>query len=234
MDVKAPATIPYFLKEQIRELIVDGTFRPGQPLREQELEQRFGTSRSPIREALRLLELSGLVVHLQRKGFRIRRYTEDEIRDIFLLRAELASYSINQLVGQPDLVRLLRAFKEHDAALARAHAARDVSAYVNALREYYLACARYTDNVPLVDTLDRLTEQVEPLRYNLLRHQLADIAYDAYHAGVAEALGQGEFSRAAQLARDHVLDMLSQVVHAYAQVVVDVSDDEGEERLRAY
>ncbi|WP_440588298.1 GntR family transcriptional regulator [Bordetella genomosp. 5] len=232
--MKAPATIPYFLKEQIRELIVDGTFRPGQPLREQELEQRFGTSRSPIREALRLLELSGLVVHLQRKGFRIRRYTEDEIRDIFLLRAELASYSIAQLAGQPDLVRLLRALKDHDAVLARTHAARDVVGYINALRAFYLACARYTDNVPLADTLDRLTEQVEPLRFNLLRHQLADIAYDTYHSGIAEALGQGELNRAAQVARDRVQEMLGQVLHAYAQVVVDVADDEAEERLRAY
>ena len=89
MDVKAPATIPYFLQEQIRELIVDGTIRPGQPLREQELEQRFGTSRSPIREALRLLELSGLVTHVQRKGFRVTLYSETQIRHLDLLRAEL-------------------------------------------------------------------------------------------------------------------------------------------------
>ncbi|EWM47089.1 bacterial regulatory s, gntR family protein [Bordetella holmesii 70147] len=66
--VKAPATIPYFLQEQIRELIIDGTFAPGEPLREQDLEQRFGTSRSPIREALRLLELTGMVAHVQRRG----------------------------------------------------------------------------------------------------------------------------------------------------------------------
>ncbi|WP_261172075.1 GntR family transcriptional regulator, partial [Bordetella pertussis] len=148
LDVKAPATIPYFLKEQIRELIVDGTFRPGQPLREQDLEQRFGTSRSPIREALRLLERGGLVVHLQRKGFRIRRYSQTEIRQVYMLYAELEAYSIMQLSEAADSP-LLDDLRRHEARIAQAQADADVRGYIGALRDFYLASARFTGNVPL-------------------------------------------------------------------------------------
>jgi len=42
-QLSIPGTIPYFLKEQIRRSIIDGTFRPGQPLREQDLERRYGS-----------------------------------------------------------------------------------------------------------------------------------------------------------------------------------------------
>ena len=126
MDVKAPATIPYFLQEQIRELIVDGTIR--RTLREQELEQRFGTSRSPIREALRLLELSGLVTHVQRKGFRVTLYSETQIRHLYLLRAELEAYCIRQVAEMDDLAPLVAELRDYEEVVATALTRRDVRA----------------------------------------------------------------------------------------------------------
>ncbi|WP_082149567.1 GntR family transcriptional regulator [Bordetella pseudohinzii] len=222
LHVKAPATIPYFLQEQIRELIIDGTFRPGQPLREQELEQRFGTSRSPIREALRLLELTGLVVHMQRKGFRVRRYAEAEIRQIYALRAELAAYGLRQLDGMicGELLHELRAC---DRDMARAHAGQDVRGYAAFLRAFYLTGVRYARNTPLEDTLARLYEQVEPMRYLFLRHALAHLAYDTFHGEVLRALEAGDALRAADAARAHVLDHLPGIVRAYDEAAAETA-----------
>ncbi|AKQ57514.1 GntR family transcriptional regulator [Bordetella hinzii] len=220
LPVKAPATIPYFLQEQIRELIIDGTFRPGQPLREQELEQRFGTSRSPIREALRLLELTGLVAHMQRKGFRVRRYTETEIRHIYALRAELAAYGLRQLDGVIS-DELLRELRTCDQEMARAYAAQDIRGYADFLRRFYLAGVRYAGNTPLEDTLTRLYEQVEPMRYIFLRHALADLAYDTFHREVLRALEAGEALRAAEAARDHVQRHLPGIVRAYDEAAAE-------------
>ena len=177
MDVKAPATIPYFLQEQIRELIVDGTIRPG-TLREQELEQRFGTSRSPIREALRLLELSGLVTHVQRKGFRVTLYSETQIRHLYLLRAELEAYCIRQVAEMGDLAPLVAELRDYEEVVATALTRRDVRA-IGGLREFYLAGARHTGNAPLASTLAKLYEQVEPLRYLLARQSMERAASTA-------------------------------------------------------
>ncbi|MGW8309087.1 MAG: GntR family transcriptional regulator [Achromobacter pulmonis] len=217
LDVKAPATIPYFLQEQIRELIVDGTIRPGQPLREQELEQRFGTSRSPIREALRLLELSGLVTHVQRKGFRVTLYTESQIRHLYKLRAELEAYCIRQVAEVDDISPLVAELQGYDAAIAAALAKRDVRAYIVAQREFYLAIARYTGNSPLADVLTRLYEQVEPLRYLRARQSMESNNLQAYPHGITQALASRDFDRAAELTRNYVLEVLPGILRAYRE-----------------
>lgn len=215
MDIKAPATIPYFLQEQIRELIVDGTIRPGQPLREQELEQRFGTSRSPIREALRLLELSGLVTHIQRKGFKVTLYTEAQIRHLYLLRAELEAYCLRQAAEAGDLVPLLAELRGHDAAIGTALAAGDAHAAIASACEFYLAAGRSTGNTPLVSMLSKLYEQIEPLRYLLARQAMPFTGIQICTAGVIEALAVRNVERAANLTRSYLADVLPGVIEAY-------------------
>ncbi|MGB3431296.1 GntR family transcriptional regulator [Achromobacter sp.] len=215
MDIKAPATIPYFLQEQIRELIVDGTIRPGQPLREQELEQRFGTSRSPIREALRLLELSGLVTHIQRKGFRVTLYTEAQIRHLYLLRAELEAYCLRQAAEVDDLAPLLAELRGHDAAIGAALAAGDAQAAIGAACEFYLAAARSTGNTPLASMLSKLYEQIEPLRYLLARRAMPFSGIQVCTSGVIEALAARDVERAANMTRSYLADVLPGVLEAY-------------------
>lgn len=195
--VKAPATIPYFLQEQIRELIIDGTFAPGEPLR--------------------LLELTGMVAHVQRRGVRVRRYTKIEIQQLCALRAELAGYSIRQLDGliSAELLQQLRAC---DGEMARMHAAQDLRRYADALRQFYLIAVRHTGNKPLEDVLARLYEQVEPMRYIVLRHALAKLAYDAFHRDVLLALEGGAPDQAAEAARRHIMDHLPEMVQCYEAV----------------
>ncbi len=234
LDLKAPATIPpatipYFLQEQIRDLIVDGTIRPGQPLREQELEQRFGTSRSPIREALRLLELSGLVTHVQRKGFRVTLYSEVQIRHLYELRAELEAYCLRQVASLPDLGPLLDQLRRLDAARDDAFARRDIRAYLAALRDFYLVGARHTGNAPLRDVLAKLYEQVEPLRYMLARRIFESGVKPDLTEGVADALERGDFDHAAQLARGHVLTALPGILEAYRDTLAQ--DAQAQPRL---
>lgn len=225
LDVKAPATIPYFLQEQIRDLIVDGTIRPGQPLREQELEQRFGTSRSPIREALRLLELSGLVTHIQRKGFRATLYTEAQIRHLYMLRAELEAYCLRQLAEMDDLAPLIAELRSYDDAIAASMAKRDARACIAAAREFYLACARYTGNTPLTSMLSKLYEQVEPLRFLLAKRSMETHVIQSYTHGIALALADRDVTRAAQLARTYVHEVLPSIIEAHHEAAQQAAQD---------
>ena len=145
-------------------------------MREQELEQRFGTSRSPIREALRLLELSGLVTHVQRKGFRVTLYSETQIRHLYLLRAELEAYCIRQVAEMGDLAPLVAELRDYEEVVATALTRRDV-------RATSAACASSIWPGPAIparaSTLAKLGEQVEPLRYLLARQSMERAASTA-------------------------------------------------------
>lgn len=200
---------------------MDGTIRPGQPLREQELEQRFGTSRSPIREALRLLELSGLVTHIQRKGFRVTLYTETQIRHLYMLRAELEAYCIRQVGEMPDVGPLVAELGGLHETIVAAMQRGDARGFIAASRDFYLAGARYTGNAPLTSMLSKLYEQIEPLAYLLARRSLEAIKIPAYTERIIQALGDRDFDRAAELTRAYVMEVLPEILRAYREASLD-------------
>src|SRR6184192_734976 len=71
--------------------IVSGRIEAGSVLRQEQLSERFGVSRTPIREALRRLAALGLVSFVPNRGVRVRTITAQELREAFLVRAELES-----------------------------------------------------------------------------------------------------------------------------------------------
>src|SRR6184192_1721934 len=75
----------------IEEAIVAGELEPGSVLRQEQLSERFGVSRTPVREALRRLAALGLVSFEPNRGVRVRTLSLDELREAFLVRAELES-----------------------------------------------------------------------------------------------------------------------------------------------
>lgn len=75
--------------ERLLEELRQGHIGPGTRLREAELAQRFGLSRTPIREALRQLEADGIVVHLPRVGAAVRRLGYAEVMELYEMRAVL-------------------------------------------------------------------------------------------------------------------------------------------------
>lgn len=77
----------------IREAIVEGRLAPGNPLREEELARTYGISRTPIREALRVLHAEGLVEMAANRGAWVKRYDADDLREIYTLRAVLEGYA---------------------------------------------------------------------------------------------------------------------------------------------
>src|SRR3989475_6731417 len=75
----------------IEEAIVSGELAPGTVLRQEQLSEQFRVSRTPVREALRRLAALGLVSFVPNRGVRVRTLSRDELREAFLVRAELES-----------------------------------------------------------------------------------------------------------------------------------------------
>ena len=76
---------------ELEQAIVSGELAPGTVLRQEQLSARYGVSRTPIREALRRVAALGLVSFEPNRGVRVRTLTRAELREAFLIRAELES-----------------------------------------------------------------------------------------------------------------------------------------------
>src|SRR5246127_5152976 len=79
--------------------IVSGAIEPGVVLRQEQLSERFGVSRTPVREALRRLAALGLVSFIPNRGVRVRTLSHEELREAFLVRAQLESL-VTELAAQ--------------------------------------------------------------------------------------------------------------------------------------
>ncbi|MBQ7676990.1 MAG: GntR family transcriptional regulator, partial [Lachnospiraceae bacterium] len=70
----------------LRDAILTGKIEPGERLMELHLAKKLGVSRTPIREAIRMLELEGLVVNMPRRGAQVSKITEKDLRDVLEVR----------------------------------------------------------------------------------------------------------------------------------------------------
>ena len=100
---------------ELEDDIVSGGIEAGSVLRQEQLSERFGVSRTPIREALRRLAAHGLVSFTPNRGVRVRTLSRDELREAFLVRAELESLATELAVPRMTPERLA----ELDAAEQR-------------------------------------------------------------------------------------------------------------------
>ncbi|MEZ5660163.1 MAG: GntR family transcriptional regulator [Burkholderiaceae bacterium] len=89
-----PPPLPVFLAEKLMAEIEDLTIAPGERLSEEAIAQRFGVSRAPVREALRLLAQEELVLIEPRRGARVLAYTPQEASEMFEMRAVLYALGV--------------------------------------------------------------------------------------------------------------------------------------------
>jgi DNA-binding GntR family transcriptional regulator len=102
---------------ELARAIEKGELEPGQRLKEQELADRFGLSRAPIREALRLLESQGLAIIEEMRGARVVRPEDADFREIWLIRAALSGVVAELVAASPD-AKAKQRFLDQTRALA--------------------------------------------------------------------------------------------------------------------
>src|SRR5690606_16577280 len=109
LDSVSSPTLPEIVYRELRKAILNGTFLPGQMLRQDDVAARLGVSRSPLREALPRLEADGIVVLHPRRGYAVAELDPDEIAEVFdlriLLEVELARRAIERRT-EVDIARI--------------------------------------------------------------------------------------------------------------------------------
>ncbi|MEV1130709.1 GntR family transcriptional regulator [Agromyces sp. NPDC049794] len=190
------------IAEGIRDEILHGVYPPGSRLRQEEIAERFGASRVPVREALKALEAEGLVTLVANAGAWVSRLTLAECEEVYQARERLEPlllrYSAPNLTPQ-DLEQL--------EALARRMAETDdVAEFLRLDREFHMLSYSRADTLMLGDLVLRFWNTTQPYRraYSLLMDAHSTrIVHDEHHLLVT-ALHEGDTESAEQTIVSHI------------------------------
>ena len=200
----------------IRQAIVEGRVLPGQRLKEEELAQQLGISRTPIREALLVLQTEGLLEAAPNRGATVRAYDVRDLEEMYELRALLEGHAARRAASRVTGEQLdaLRASCDRFAALLDGKDVPSLVAENNVFHQTILAAA---DS----DRLSGMVRQVValPLVYKSYVWYSPDQASAShhYHRQLVKALEGGDGERAELVMREHVFearDVLVQHVNA--------------------
>jgi DNA-binding GntR family transcriptional regulator len=198
--------------------IVSGRIEPGTVLRQEQLSARFAVSRTPIREALRRLAALGLVSFVPNRGVRVRTLARDELREAFLVRAELESLATELATPRmtaADLAALdatEQRFGELTLAL-RAKARSGIEDNPLAI-EWMRANYAFHDVIYAASGAPYVERMAKAARRTFIgqitwvaRAELDDLyeRNDREHRAIREAIAAGSAVGARALAREHVL-----------------------------
>lgn len=153
----------------LREAILKGDLKPGERLMELQLASQLGVSRTPIREAIRMLEQEGLAITMPRKGAEVAKMTLKGMEDVLEIRAaldELASQLACERITEEQLVRL----EENKKAFEEILKTENVKAIAEADVNFHDVIYEATGNPKLVGMLNNLREQVYRYRVEYLKN----------------------------------------------------------------
>lgn len=188
--------------ETLREAIIQGRLRPGERLMEVQLAEEMGVSRTPVREAIRKLELEGFVVMVPRKGAYVAGISTKDIADVFEVRAALEALAAGlaaERITEEELEELERLLVEAQEA-----STRDLQALVEVDARFHELIYKASRNQKLIQIITNLTDQIQRFRLTSLsrpgryKHAMEE------HKKIVEAISERNVELAQALAREHI------------------------------
>jgi DNA-binding GntR family transcriptional regulator len=190
--------------ELIRNAIVEGRLEPGQRLKEEELARELGISRTPIREALLMLQAEDLVVATPNRGAIVRVHDADDLDDLYELRALLEGHATRRAAERISASELeaLQAGCDRFEALP----AEDLRALVRENLLFHNAILDIAASARLAAMVRKVIEL--PLVYNSYRWYSPDQKRISvhYHWQIVKALAAGDADRAELIMKEHVFE----------------------------
>ncbi len=155
---------------RLRSEILSGALAPGERLVEEQLTRRFGTSRAPLREALRLLGQQGLVEHLPRRGVRVAELSTRDVDELFTLRDALERFAMDRALAggaRPPSEDLRIATERMERAAAQGDALEQSAAH----RAFHLALVGLSGHGHLLRVYEPILLQLQLYMATNLRRE---------------------------------------------------------------
>lgn len=215
----ARSTLPQAAAERLRALIIEGALAPGARLNERELSERLGVSRTPLREAFRLLAAEGLLLQLPNRGVQVVALSREDVRHAFEVMA-----SLEGLAGELAAARATDAdlddLRVLQGDLESAHKRRDLPGYYRVNRAIHDRLNAIAANPVLAQAYRTLNARLHALRF---RSNLNGAKWD-------RAVAEHRSMLAALAARDGAAlrDLLVRHLHAKLQAVLETMGQDKE------
>lgn len=206
LDSLRDTSLAKLVRDELLSLILAGHIAPGQRINEPDVAARLRVSRVPVREALRELESSGLVVARKHAGVFVRVLADQEVADLYDLRSLLDSHAGGRVARSSPAARkaLTHVLADFQADMRAAARARDVQRYYAANLAFHWAIVDAADNQALAASYRAVVQQLHLSRLTNLHHGLSMQSSMAEHQAIVEAIASGDAARAQALLADHV------------------------------
>lgn len=192
------------ITDLLRDTIVSGEMRPGQPLIETELAAQLGVSRAPLREAMQVLVQDGLVEMIPYRGAIVRTLTTTDIEELYSFRSVLEQFAIRRMMSNGNAstdAETLRALYQSMLAAADANDLRAVNQIDREFHDTLIELARHGLLQQSWRSVSLRVRQAMAIR-NRQNSDLKQVAYN--HLPIIEAIATGEETQALALIDRHI------------------------------
>lgn len=194
----------------LRDAILRGDLQPGERLMEIHLAQELGVSRTPVREAIRMLEKEGLAVTIPRRGAHVARMTEKDLEDVLEIRDvldELAARDACERMNDEDFEDLSDAMKHFRSVVK----SRDVRAIAEADEQFHDVIYTGSKNPKLVNIVRNLKEQMYRFRFEYLKKIDDYSILISEHEAIMEALKNRDRALVTEKMHEHLKNQVEAV-----------------------
>lgn len=195
------------VRDDMLALILRGALAPGQRINEPDIAARLGVSRVPVREALRELESSGLVVARKHSGVFVRELAPDDVRHLYELRALYDGFAGRKVASSLPVAgrrALCHTLDTSVRTMAQAARAGEVQAYYRENLRFHWAIVEAAGNPALASQYRAVVQQLHLSRLKNLSHTTGMQVSVAEHRSIAKALRGGDAAQAEALLAAHV------------------------------
>lgn len=196
-------SLPRQIRDQILQRIMEGTLQPGNRLIELKIASEFSTSQAPVREALKELEALGVIETIPNKGARVRTISNDELRQLYDVRAQLEAYAA--LLVTQNAIPVKSELKQAMRAMKRAAREADSIAFASHNSHFHRSIVEASGNKILLELWETLNVQSRTMT-NVTRSRRNLMHLADSHSPIIEAITTGNVDKASALAKAHVLD----------------------------
>jgi len=196
-------------KRNIQEWIVTGHFQPGKQIKEEEISQRLGISRPPVREALKMLEAAGLVFRKPRCGVFVPEMTEKDMWEVYTLKAtlyEMATSLAMDVISDKKIRKLETYVKKMEVCVGKEPL--DVLRYQDLHKTFHNSIMVISGNDRLRTFASNLHNQVTLFSYKSLQDNNHLNSSVRYHREIVNAMKQKDTALACRLMKEHVFNAL--------------------------
>lgn len=203
--------------ESLREAIIQGRLHPGERLMEIQLAEELGVSRTPVREAIRKLELEGLVLMIPRKGAYVSQISMKDIADVFEIRRALEGLAARlaaERATEEEIERLERAL----VRISEVAEAEDLDGAVALDTDFHEELMAASHNPRLSQMVSNLREQIQRFRLTSLSHPGRVKLAVEEHAKIVDAIAGRDAELAQNLAHEHIENAENSLMEVISQV----------------